>query len=594
MNNASIASVLACLSALLLGAATAAEKPLKIYILVGQSNMEGHGAISTLDYMGEDPTTVPMLKEIKTPGGELRECEKVWISYNGTRKGNLKAGYGATPAKIGPELTFGIVMQKHVDEPILIIKNAWGGKSLHTDFRSPSAGRYELSKETTEQWAKRPDGAHGIPKEADRPKWWADKDAATGHYYRLMMTQTKEVLKDIQSVYPGYDPKQGYELAGFVWFQGWNDMCAGETYYNGGQNPDAYKLYTQLMAHFIRDVRLELKAPAMPFVIGTIGVGGDKATGGIANLRKAMAATADIPAFQGNVVAVDTGQFWDFRMAALAGLKGKVDQRLRPGYMIGEDGRIEPRESNVPGWESIGLPVAQQVWRYASVEPNATKDVRSKKEKRRFRQITLPKELKDWYRPEFDDGTWQSGKGPVGKGVWKHRDFPLVRSNSTWGDGEFLLMRTTFDAKNLDYAKFRISIMAAQGFEVYLNGHKIHTYVWWRDNPEYRAIELGNEHVKHLKTGTNLLAVYAGCEYNRKTEEAFGAVDVMIEGITTKNLAYVNSTANKLRLMDKVCSREEGKIILGCSNAGYHYLGSAKMLGQIGKAFADALARRSP
>ena len=35
-------------------------------------------------------------------------------------------------------------------------------------------------------------------------------------------------MAEIKSVYPGYDPEQGYELAGFVWFQGWNDMCASD------------------------------------------------------------------------------------------------------------------------------------------------------------------------------------------------------------------------------------------------------------------------------------------------------------------------------------------------------------------------------
>ena len=41
---------------------TVAAKPLKAYILAGQSNMEGQATIQTLDYMGEDPQTVPMLK----------------------------------------------------------------------------------------------------------------------------------------------------------------------------------------------------------------------------------------------------------------------------------------------------------------------------------------------------------------------------------------------------------------------------------------------------------------------------------------------------------------------------------------------------
>ena len=40
--------------------------------------------------------------------------------------------------------------------------------------------------------------------------------------------------------------------------------------------------------------------------------------------------------------------------------------------------------------------------------------------------------------------------------------------------------------------------------------------------------------------------------------------------------------------MDRVCTRREQRIIQGSSNAGYHYLGSAKILGQIGKACAEA------
>jgi len=65
----------------------------------------------------------------------------------------LTAGYGSMwgqdPTKpgsnIGPEFTFGLTMDAALDEPLLIIKAAWGGKSLHTDFRSPSAGPYQLS-----------------------------------------------------------------------------------------------------------------------------------------------------------------------------------------------------------------------------------------------------------------------------------------------------------------------------------------------------------------------------------------------------------------------------------------------------------------
>ncbi len=56
-------------------------KPLKVFILAGQSNMEGHAQVSTFDYMARDPQTTPILKEMRTQDGTPRVCEKVWISY---------------------------------------------------------------------------------------------------------------------------------------------------------------------------------------------------------------------------------------------------------------------------------------------------------------------------------------------------------------------------------------------------------------------------------------------------------------------------------------------------------------------------------
>ena len=180
------------ISSLLLWAGSTYAKPLKVYILAGQSNMEGHAHVRTFDYIGEDPKTAPLLKEMLGPDGKPKVCDNVWISlYTGNKKsgeahGKLAVGYGArgdfakSADKIGPEYTFGIYMQKHVKEPILIIKTAWGGKSLHTDFRPPSAGPYKLPEETEKIWKKYPNGAHGVPKESDRQAWWDAKNKATG------------------------------------------------------------------------------------------------------------------------------------------------------------------------------------------------------------------------------------------------------------------------------------------------------------------------------------------------------------------------------------------------------------------------------
>ncbi len=316
-------------------------KPLKVFILAGQSNMEGPANVSTFDYIGDDPATAPLLKMMRGADGKPTTCDGVWISYltgaydkNFTLNGKLTAGYGSMwgmePTKpgdkIGPEFTFGLAMDKAFDEPVLIIKAAWGGKSLHTDFRPPSAGPYVMPKETQEVWDKHPQGAHGIPKAEDRPKWNAEKIAATGVYYRLMTEHVKKVLADPKQVMPDYDPAQGYEIAGFAWLQGFNDMVDGQVY-PGHNKPDRFALYSELLGHFIRDVRKDLNAPKMPFVIGVMGVGGlkDQSTSMVA-FRQAMAAPAEMPAFKGNVLAVQTAPFWADELGAIDAKRAQLSQ----------------------------------------------------------------------------------------------------------------------------------------------------------------------------------------------------------------------------------------------------------------------------
>lgn len=312
-------------------------KPIKVFILAGQSNMEGHAKIETFDYIGDAPATVPLLNMMRSPDGNPTECDNAWISYltgfdkdNFEVSGKLTAGYGSLwglkpgelGEKIGPEFTFGLVMDQAFDEPVLIIKTAWGGKSLHTDYRSPSAGPYQLSTFQTKNYPKQ-DG-HGIPK--DFEQWKIDKQMATGVYYRLMIDHVKKVLSDVQKVIPDYDSKQGYELSGFVWFQGFNDMVDGHVYPNHSA-PDQFELYSELLTHFIKDVRQDLDAPNLPFVIGVMGVGGlqdDSAT--MQAFRQAMAAPAKLPEFNGNVAAVQTAPFWSEELGAIDEKRGQVNQ----------------------------------------------------------------------------------------------------------------------------------------------------------------------------------------------------------------------------------------------------------------------------
>ena len=328
----------------------AADGPLKVFILAGQSNMQGHARVGTLPAMKLDPRLAPLYGELCNDDGTPRISDRVWISSIGCapkeQVGKLTAGFGAGERgeKIGPEFSFGVMVARLLDEPVLLIKTSWGGKSLHTDFRPPSAGRYEFSESELEGFRKR-----GVDPEKAR----AEKDAATGVFYREMIEHVRAVLADIPRVVPGHDPARGYELAGFVWFQGWNDMVDGGAYPNRGKQ-GGYDAYSQVFAHFIRDVRRDLQAPRLPFVIGVLGVGGpveeyapdEKRHAEVhQNFRNAMAAPAAMPEFAGTVAAVRTEVFWDREYVSLkareAALKPDIEKiraEIKDGARTRADG----------------------------------------------------------------------------------------------------------------------------------------------------------------------------------------------------------------------------------------------------------------
>lgn len=322
------------LTSALVATTIAEAKPLKVFILAGQSNMEGHARIETFDYIGDDPATAPLLKMMRGADGKPAVAENAWISYltghyegnaNGEGTGKLTAGYGARGSsptkdggKIGPEFTFGLTMDAALDEPVLLIKTAWGGRSLNTEFRPPGAGPYVFSEAQIEQMKKQ-----GKNIEEEKAK----KAQECGRFYRFMVDHVKSVLADPKRVCPAYNPAEGYEISGFIWFQGFNDLVDGGTYPTGpdGKTRD-YSEYSRLMACFIRDVRKDVGAPKMPFVIGVLGVDGLDANAGTTAFRKAMAAPASLPEFKGNVAAVETAPFWSEELDAIDQKRAKVKQ----------------------------------------------------------------------------------------------------------------------------------------------------------------------------------------------------------------------------------------------------------------------------
>ncbi len=304
----------------MVAAACADAKPLKVFILAGQSNMEGHAEIGTFDYIGDDPATAPLLKQMRAADGKPTVCKHTYISYltggetHGEGFGKLTAGFGAREnptedgGKIGPEFTFGITMDSALDEPVLLIKTAWGGKSLYHDLRPPSAGVYPRTKKDIKE-----DRYH---------------EAQSGKYYRLMIEHVKKVLANPKRVCPEYDAAQGFEVAGFVWLQGWNDMVDYDVYPEVPENSrePRFAKYSACLTALIRDVRKDLKVPEMPFVIGVMGVGGANADADTVAFRKAMTAPSLLPEFKGNVAAVQTSPFWSAELGAIESKHDQVEQ----------------------------------------------------------------------------------------------------------------------------------------------------------------------------------------------------------------------------------------------------------------------------
>lgn len=124
-----------------------AAKPLKVFILAGQSDMQGHVNVSTFDSMSGDPKTAPILKEMRGADGKPIVCDRVRMASIGCagddtmeQSGKLTTGFGASSEAIGPEFTFGIYMEKALNEPILIIKTSWVAGICTRRFVRPGQG----------------------------------------------------------------------------------------------------------------------------------------------------------------------------------------------------------------------------------------------------------------------------------------------------------------------------------------------------------------------------------------------------------------------------------------------------------------------
>ena len=278
---------------LLCSAAHAAEKPVKVFILAGQSNMEGKAPNKLLEIQATDAKTKDLFAHLRKDDKWIVR-DDVFIKYL-DRKGPLTVGYGS-PDRTGVELEFGNTMGNHFEEPVILVKAAWGGHSLFKLFRSPSAGMPadDVLQKELEQAQTRVKNNNEKNNKSDPLPTMEDIKQPYGSSYRNMLAEVKEVQDNYATLFPELKGRT-LEIAGFVWFQGWNDQYGAE------------HEYASNMQHFINDVRKDLKAPKMPFVIGVMGQNGSKpATGAMLVVQQGQLAMNDLPDFKGNVKAIRT------------------------------------------------------------------------------------------------------------------------------------------------------------------------------------------------------------------------------------------------------------------------------------------------
>ncbi|MDT8390348.1 MAG: sialate O-acetylesterase [Lentisphaeria bacterium] len=276
MKQAILLLMATAMTAMVFAEETKKDPPVKIYVLVGQSNMqgkagiEGDGSTSLRYLVNNDPNKEYQF--LVAADGTWREREDVWIHYDlhpfqGIRHGPLKPGYGSSSGQIGPELGFGHVMGDVSEGQVLLIKAAWGGKSLGHNFLPPSVGKYPP------------------PVEPDDP----------GYFYNRISQLVREVTENTGKYFPDYKG-QGFEIAGLCFHQGWNDQYGGL---------DAK--YEENLAAFIKDIRSPehgLGVPNLPVVIATSGMIETESL--VKQGQLAMGDPGKYPQFAGNVGVVDT------------------------------------------------------------------------------------------------------------------------------------------------------------------------------------------------------------------------------------------------------------------------------------------------
>lgn len=292
------------------------SKPVKVFVMMGQSNMLQNGKVGKPD--GSQPKTLYSgIKDGKftylvDDENNLKERKDVRYVWTMQGRGVRQNEWLGAKKKIGVELGTGWNLGDYYDAPVLMLKAAIGNRGLGWDLLPPTVGTYEVNGQKFPGYREYKDGDEikkfekGVSKvKATKGRnkgkmvdpWYAGKN------YDDDTNNAKAVLEELKKYYPGATK---YEVAGFFWWQGAKD-----------QNPNHAARYEVHLVELIKSLRKTFDAPDAPFVVATLGIPdgelGDSPTDKIVAAQLAVDGRGEnpkYPEFKGNVATVDTRKFY--------------------------------------------------------------------------------------------------------------------------------------------------------------------------------------------------------------------------------------------------------------------------------------------
>lgn len=352
-------------------------KPVKVYIMSGQSNMVGFGKINGngpgyLSYMANVENKFPNLVDDTGAWTERNDVYYRGVISDTSGSGPLNPG-AHSDGTIGPEMGFGQVMGYFYDEPVLMIKASIGNRSLIWDYAPPGSPQFVYGTKTyagygdspaswdtgttptpvgwysgyewdrmflnesdmgpTLTWTNATDYPKGVQirhngvvyncinadfdtdgdgkndTHTSSPDTEPGIGAQSSVYWSVhSVFNVVDILDNFAAEYPQF-ADQGFEIAGYVWWQGHKDQ----------EQPQA-GVYESYMTNFINEIRdyyegryPDNTVPNAPFVLATIGFDGWNLAGdglAVADAQLAVGDPDKHPEFAGNVKTVESRGYW--------------------------------------------------------------------------------------------------------------------------------------------------------------------------------------------------------------------------------------------------------------------------------------------